>query len=62
LIQAQPLSIARTQKIIGAMPGKGLLVCCAETDDHVMTCNQRCYPIDVAIAIAHITLCASAEG
>jgi len=27
-----------------------------------MTCNQRCYPIDVAIAIDHITLCASAEG
>lgn len=39
-----------------------LLVCCAETDDHVMACGQLCYPIDVAIAIDHITLCAVAEG
>jgi len=39
-----------------------VLACCADTDDHVMTCNKRAYPIDVAIAIDHITLCASAEG
>ena len=39
-----------------------VLACCAETDDHIMTCNQRSYPIDVAIAVDHITLCASAEG
>ena len=39
-----------------------LLVCCAETDGHVMSCGQLCYPIDVAIAIDHITLCAAAEG
>ena len=39
-----------------------ILVCCAETDNHVMTCGQLCYPIDVAIAIDHITLCATAEG
>ena len=39
-----------------------VLACCAETDNHVMTCKQLCYPIDVAIAIDHITLCASAEG
>ncbi len=48
------------QKFLATAPV--ILVCCAETDDHVMTCNQRCYPIDVAIAIDHITLCASAEG
>jgi len=39
-----------------------VLVCCAETDGHVMACGQPCYPIDVAIAIDHITLCAAAEG
>ena len=39
-----------------------VLACCAETDNHVMKCGQPCYPIDVAIAIDHITLCAAAEG
>ncbi|MFH1037545.1 MAG: nitroreductase family protein [PVC group bacterium] len=39
-----------------------VLVCCAEIDNHVMTCGQLCYPIDVAIAIDQITLCAVAEG
>ena len=33
-----------------------VFVCCADTDNHVMTCGQLCYPIDVAIAIDHITL------
>jgi len=28
----------------------------------VMACGQQCYPIDVAIAIDHLTLCAAAEG
>ncbi len=39
-----------------------VLACCAATVDHVMTCGQLSYPIDVAIAIDHITLCAAAEG
>lgn len=39
-----------------------VLACCAETNNHIMTCGQPCYPIDVAIAIDHITLCAAAEG
>ena len=39
-----------------------ILVCCAEPDGHVMTCGQPSYPIDVAIAIDHITLCAVEEG
>ena len=33
-----------------------VIVCCADTDFHVMTCGQACYPIDVAIAIDHMTL------
>lgn len=39
-----------------------VLACCAQTDNHLMRCNQLCYPIDVAIAVDHITLCAAAEG
>ncbi len=39
-----------------------LIVCCAETDGHVMACGQQCYPIDVAIAMDHLSLCAAAEG
>ena len=39
-----------------------VLACCAETNNHVMTCGQPSYPIDLAIAIDHITLCAVAEG
>jgi nitroreductase len=39
-----------------------VIACCAETDGHVMTCGEACYPIDVAIAVDHLTLCATAEG
>ena len=48
------------QAFVGQAPV--VLVCCAETDEHPMPCGQLCYPIDVAIAIDHITLCAVAEG
>ncbi len=51
---------ARGQKFVGEAPV--VLACCAETDGHVMACGQTCYPIDVAIAIDHITLCATADG
>lgn len=39
-----------------------IIACCADTDGHVMRCGLQCFPIDVAIAIDHITLCAVAEG
>lgn len=39
-----------------------VIACCAETDDHVMPCGQLSYPIDLGIAVTHITLCAAAEG
>lgn len=51
---------AKGQKFLEAAPI--VIVCCAETDEHVMTCGQMCYPIDVAIAIDHITLQAVEEG
>lgn len=39
-----------------------ILVCCADTDNHIMTCGQACYPIDLAIAIDHMTLAAVSLG
>ncbi len=39
-----------------------LVVGCAETDGRVMRCGQLAYPIDVAIALDHLTLAAAAEG
>jgi nitroreductase len=33
-----------------------IIVACAETDGHIMTCGEPCYPIDVAIALDHLTL------
>ena len=35
-----------------------VIVACAETDGHVMKCGQLCYPIDVAIALDHVSLAA----
>jgi len=58
--RAKLAQAAREQTFVGEAPV--VLACCAETDEHRMTCNQYCYPIDVAIAIDHITLCAVAEG
>jgi len=39
-----------------------LIVACAETDGHVMRCGQLCYPIDVAIALDHLSLAAAELG
>lgn len=38
-----------------------VIAACAETDGKIMRCGQACYPIDVAIAIDHLTLAAVAE-
>ena len=45
---------AGNQAFVGQAPV--VLAACAETDGHLMTCGQACYPIDVAIALDHITL------
>lgn len=39
-----------------------IIACCAQTDHHVMTCGQACHPIDIAIAIDHMTLAAVELG
>ena len=39
-----------------------VIVGCAETDHHVMRCGHKCFPIDLAIAMDHLSLAAVAEG
>jgi nitroreductase len=39
-----------------------IIVACAITDERVMSCGQLCYPIDVAIALDHISLAAVEVG
>jgi nitroreductase len=51
---------AAAQEFVAAAPI--VLACCAETDGRVMRCGQAAYPIDVAIAMDHLTLAAAAEG
>ena len=51
---------ANNQEFVAQAPV--VIAACAETDGHVMRCGQPSYPIDVAIAVDHITLQAAAEG
>ena len=51
---------ANNQKFIAE--ASVVIACCAETDEHKMRCGELCYPIDVSIAIDHITLAAVALG
>ena len=51
---------ANGQRFVGEAPV--VIACCAETDGHVMLGGLACFPIDVAIAVDHLTLCAAAEG
>jgi nitroreductase len=39
-----------------------VIVACAESDGHVMSCGQPSYPIDVAIALDHMSLAAVEYG
>lgn len=48
------------QEFVAQAPA--VIAACAKHDGHVMRCGQLCYPIDVAIAVDHITLQAVAEG
>lgn len=54
------MKAASNQGFVGQAPV--VIACCAETDGHVMRCGQQCYPIDVAIAIDHMTLAAVEQG
>jgi nitroreductase len=52
--------VAGSQEFVGQAPV--VIAACAENPGHVMKCGQPCYPIDVAIAIDHLTLAAVEEG
>jgi len=54
------MEAANNQRFVAEAPV--VIACCAETDEHRMRCGEPCYPIDVAIAIDHITLAAVALG
>ena len=54
------MKAAKNQLFVGEAPI--IIACCAETDNHLMTCGQLCYPIDIAIAIEHMALKATEEG
>jgi nitroreductase len=51
---------AGRQKFVGEAPI--IIVACAETDNKMMRCGQLSYPIDVAIALDHMTLAAVELG
>ncbi len=51
---------ANGQKFVGE--AAVVIVACAVGTDHVMSCGQLSYPIDVAIALEHIALQATEEG
>ena len=51
---------ACNQKFISEAPV--VIVACATVTDYAMECGQLAYPIDVAIAVDHITLKAVEEG
>ncbi|MCW4047344.1 MAG: nitroreductase family protein [Candidatus Bathyarchaeota archaeon] len=51
---------ANNQAFVGEAPI--VIAACAQTDGHIMRCGQACYPIDVAIALDHVTLAAVELG
>lgn len=51
---------ANGQTFVGKAPV--VIAACAVTDEHVMSCGQLSYPIDVAIALDHISLAAVEQG
>jgi nitroreductase len=51
---------ANQQTLVGEAPV--VIAACAVTDSHLMRCGQACYPIDVAIALDHMTLAAAEQG
>lgn len=52
--------IARGQRFVAEAPV--VIAAVAVTTDHIMTCGIPSYPVDLAIAVDHITLAAAAEG
>jgi len=58
--RAQLMRAAKGQGFVGEAPV--VIAACAVHTDLVMPCGQPAYPIDVAIALDHISLAAVEEG
>jgi nitroreductase len=54
------MAAANNQAFVGEAPV--VIACCATNADYVMRCGQLAHPIDLAIAIDHMTLQAVEEG
>lgn len=54
------MKAAKNQTFIAQAPV--VIVACGTHSEYVMSCGQLAYPIDVAIAVDHMTLQAVAEG
>jgi len=52
--------VCRNQAFVGQ--AAALIAACAVKHDHVMSCGQHAYPIDLAIALDHMSLAAVEEG
>jgi len=59
-LRANLAEAAHGQTFVGEAPV--VIVGCAKTDGHRMSCGEPCYPIDVAISMDHMTLKAVEEG
>ncbi len=59
-LRKQMMVAANNQPFVAEAPV--VIACCATNPDYVMRCGQYAYPIDVAIAIDHMTLQAIEEG
>jgi nitroreductase len=51
---------ANGQQFVAEAPA--VIVGCAVTSEHVMSCGLHCFPIDVSIAMSYMTLAAVEEG
>lgn len=54
------VDVAHGQKFVGQAPV--VIAACAVKTDHIMPCKEFSYPIDVAIAVDHMTLEAVEQG
>lgn len=59
-IRRKLMVAANNQAFVGEAPV--VIACCSSKVDHVMRCGQISYPIDLSIAIDHMTLQAVEEG
>ncbi len=59
-MRKQIAEAAKNQTFVGEAPV--VIAACAEGVNHIMACGQLSYPIDVAIALDHITLAAVELG